>query len=930
MSDNNDINLLDDDLEDDIDYDLGNEDEDRLLADDYELQDSSELEGHDHGEILESDEKSFVETDEPAEDDILDLGVTDGLDDLDSEIQESADVSQQKLVEEQSTFGAEIEKVTAEPETTDPNHSVGSVSTEKNNAEDVSAETTTHVESEEEEESEMESRDRFKSERTNIVPLKSSKTFGNIPDTLDSVIPSDDVNVKRKWRGKKGWAYSRQSGSNMRGGLNQRFHQQQQHYQQKLQPFHSFQNSGPHFAQMQQPPQKILINPHFRGAVQPHSDARLIWDREGGVNNGFPQRMMGNEDYGQMPHGGFDGPFQQNPNPPSAVLPDGLHPHHHHQNQSYPPPLHASQQQPQYYNENYMEQPPTHAPVPSGPEPWLNHSMMQQPPAHHQIPPPQAPPDNFFLPPPRDTLMFPPPQQQFPPFQEQGPRFPPPGNFMPPPDMHIQGAFRVPPPGQTMGPGGRFRQPVSRFQNMNMKRRVHYQGPPNGPKRIASPKQQNVVSSSQHSQQPETSTPQQQPPVKVVPVKRLDSTPRRKKRMPDMSNLHEVKTVDTLPVQAESTATSTVATASTTNEEGDQEDEETREYRRKIEEQKRLREKVLQAKEIRRMMAALEKQRLLKKQQQEPQQGQEQQQHQTGSVTEKLTGGVDPSNVEPPKGNAIATIVNRNPVQPLSTQVTPTGVRKRTAVTRVGVTPTAGIQRQLKHQQKHQHHFHQQHQQIPPQQQFLPQGGQQLKQHPIQKVSVVTKQSVQGIPVLRKNIGGPAASKSAPGMQPGRIVRAPSQQASGTATVVNPKRVTVVGQQQLQARKVVLRGASSGTGVQLLTGQQQQRVVIQKSTTLQGQQAVASPNRTVIVNQVEAGQQRTSKSVAVENLSVDTDEMKLRRMCLRVGTVEKVQMQPQHRRAVITFANPSSAGMFIDRYQRKIVDLSLIQVSLVP
>lgn len=31
-----DINLLDDDLGDDADYDLGNEDEDALLADDYD------------------------------------------------------------------------------------------------------------------------------------------------------------------------------------------------------------------------------------------------------------------------------------------------------------------------------------------------------------------------------------------------------------------------------------------------------------------------------------------------------------------------------------------------------------------------------------------------------------------------------------------------------------------------------------------------------------------------------------------------------------------------------------------------------------------------------------------------------------------------------------------------------------------------------
>lgn len=84
---------------------------------------------------------------------------------------------------------------------------------------------------------------------------------------------------------------------------------------------------------------------------------------------------------------------------------------------------------------------------------------------------------------------------------------------------------------------------------------------------------------------------------------RFDASMKRKKRMPDMSNLHEVQTVDMLP--------SDMNYEQQLPEE--EEDEETREYRKKIEQQKREREKFLQRKEERRKLAALEKQRELEK-----------------------------------------------------------------------------------------------------------------------------------------------------------------------------------------------------------------------------------------------------------------------------------------------------------------------------
>jgi len=46
--------------------------------------------------------------------------------------------------------------------------------------------------------------------------------------------------------------------------------------------------------------------------------------------------------------------------------------------------------------------------------------------------------------------------------------------------------------------------------------------------------------------------------------------------------------------------------------------------------------------------------------------------------------------------------------------------------------------------------------------------------------------------------------------------------------------------------------------------------------------------------------------------------------------LQNIQMLPKQRRAIVRFTNPTSAATFYKRYQRKIIDLSLITVSLVP
>lgn len=911
MSDNNDINLLDDDLGDDADYDLGNEDEDALLADDYDPLDITVQTSYAAEESVNNMSQS-QEYEEPL-DDVLDIGGTDE-DDLDSDILDGLDHSRNV----EKTF-TNHESVVRESKTNSDSTAPNTVSSTNVSKEDEPTNAEEHLESEEEEENEE--RDRFKSERTNIVSVKSSKTVGNIPDSLDHVIAQEEVPVKKKkfnarndsWRGRRAWqGGGRGPCGNSRGGgglsVHARYHQQasRQNFQQQKpqpQPFLPYPESSafaargldvPNFPRIppsdlpiqQPPPHKILINPHFRGAVQPHPDARLVWDTEPPINNGFSQRMMVSEQLGQ----GYESAVHSN-----HMLHEG---HGHGHGQNFGHPVNQQSLQPHFYQDSYMDHslPPDH---------WLGGG----PPMHSQSSMNSQQGDPYYIQS-REQMMFQ-SQQQFPPYQEQMPRYQHPGpvqepmpmqpnvwqnNIQPgPPKMALsvvpqhyspnQDIFRMPQPGgPNMSMAPRFRHPAGpRFSNFNQKNRPRFQGRTNGPNNVRHPapklqqQQQHSVVQNQPVQQAELPKPQHlQQSMTVVPVRFEANVKRKKQRMPDMSNLHEVKTVDMLP---------TVKVEEEQQEEP--EDEETRAYRLKIEEQKRLREQLLQVKEERRKQAALEKQRLLKQQHlQEP-------------------SGPPPSNadtMESVQGIAIATIVNRNPVTPAApvTQKLVVNSRGRGARGRgIGIGRGVGI---LGH--------------APPQQ--LQAVTQTAQASPIKKIAV---NSVQ----------------SAPSQQGQRLVRTGAQTITqGTVVTATAATSTQPAQNTpQQVRKVVLRGASSGTGAikrAVVPQMSQQRMVIQAPQppaqgAVPGRVVVAGPP--VVADSSAASQSRQSKAVCVDNLSADTDEMKLRQMCLRVGTVEKVQMQPEQCRAIITFTKPAAAANFINRYQRKMVDLSLISVSLV-
>ncbi|XP_018321934.1 uncharacterized protein LOC108734771 isoform X2 [Agrilus planipennis] len=68
--------------------------------------------------------------------------------------------------------------------------------------------------------------------------------------------------------------------------------------------------------------------------------------------------------------------------------------------------------------------------------------------------------------------------------------------------------------------------------------------------------------------------------------------------------------------------------------------------------------------------------------------------------------------------------------------------------------------------------------------------------------------------------------------------------------------------------------------------------------------------------------------VVVSNLAAGTTDIKLRKMCQNIGNVEKLQMSPKERQATIQFKSVASAHAFFKKYQRFMLDLSMIQVTL--
>ncbi|XP_046423310.1 RNA-binding protein 33-like isoform X1 [Neodiprion fabricii] len=354
-----------------------------------------------------------------------------------------------------------------------------------------------------------------------------------------------------------------------------------------------------------------------------------------------------------------------------------------------------------------------------------------------------------------------------------------------------------------------------------------------------------------------------------------ESSPKRPKL--SNRNLHEVKTVDTLP--------GATGDKKTCEPEGP----EMREYRKKLEEQKRMREKFLREKENRRKIAAMEKQ--YDKEKAEIAADAEESNQETIPVS-VITGVTKDLKVRPavsrgrsrPVGAQTTEGLERSSgmrivrtIQTVQPTLQPTvsskdGEKNTSATSAVStIKVNDGI---LKRQSPQQHGIRRVviHKTLPNTQKVATTIQKTVSnlQKPVQKIGGNATVGVQKT-ILKKNLGGNA--------------QVSVTNASKNLNMNNPKVV--------------------------VNTQSNQRVVLQKS-----------PQQTRKLTEIK------SNVVRIENLAASTTENQIRRMCQGIGTLESIRMTEGS--ATIVFKTQSAALVFHKKYQRKMLDLSLITVHLVP
>ncbi|XP_078050091.1 uncharacterized protein LOC144476765 isoform X3 [Augochlora pura] len=336
------------------------------------------------------------------------------------------------------------------------------------------------------------------------------------------------------------------------------------------------------------------------------------------------------------------------------------------------------------------------------------------------------------------------------------------------------------------------------------------------------------------------------------PVDRPLRDPSPKRTKPNNRNLQEVRTVDTL-------------NTASTEKKDEENDPEMKEYRKKMEEQKRLREKILREKENRRKMAAMEKQ------------------------SEEAKNDSSSSNVG--TRNTKSSSVLMGAVKDTSMSKGHIGIaRGRNCPSNTQATETAE------------------------------------KSSCVRIVRTVqTLQPNDLVDFAKDNNSGHAIVQSNDNT---KVLGTQSDQKAGQAQSDTSKKSVTVGQRivsnpqrifkqkptvNLQKTIINVQEVATNTNAQkvVMNTQNNQRVILQKTPTQQ-----------------KKLQEIKTNTVKVENLAASTSEAQIRRMCQGIGTIEGIQMG--ERSATIVFKTQSAAMVFHKKYQRKMIDLSLITVRLVP
>ncbi|XP_029052996.2 RNA-binding protein 33-like [Osmia bicornis bicornis] len=372
-----------------------------------------------------------------------------------------------------------------------------------------------------------------------------------------------------------------------------------------------------------------------------------------------------------------------------------------------------------------------------------------------------------------------------------------------------------------------------------------------------------------------------------------DLSPKRIK--PSNRNLQEVRTVDTL---------NTVG-----NEKKDEDnDPEMQEYRKKMEEQKRLREKILREKENRRKMAAMEKQN----EEAKIDSSTPGENTQDTKSTSTLMGVVKDASVN--KGH---TGVGRGRGRPMNTQTTE-AMEKPSCIRIVRTVQTVQSNDSVD-SAKDSNAGH-----------TINQAGEHAK--------VLNSQTGARRIVIQKSLSN--TQKVATSIQ--KTVSNLQKGQPPVQKVINTIQggVQKVGQSQSDVlKKITNTGQRIGGNPQRIVKQKspgnlQKNVInVQEVTNANAQKVFVNThnNQRVVLQKASIQQKKVpeikTNTVRVENLAASTSEAQIRRMCQSIGTIESIQMG--ERSATIVFKTQSAAMVFHKKYQRKMLDLSLITVRLV-
>ncbi|XP_037311141.2 RNA-binding protein 33 isoform X2 [Pungitius pungitius] len=428
----------------------------------------------------------------------------------------------------------------------------------------------------------------------------------------------------------------------------------------------------------------------------------------------------------------------------------------------------------------------------------------------------------------------------------------------------------------------------------------------------------------------------------------------------------------------------TPSTLSSTAPQDPKEDEETRQYRLKIEEQKRLREEILKRKEMRRQMqAGVRKKELLDRlntpsqgpspshvqPQQQPQQLQQQQQQQLQQQQQQQQQQQLQQQQQqqqqrplPLRTQQSLTQSLKNPNQ--ATPIPPNGGPQISA-------PRPNVKARLQMVKGQQ--------QPPPgpgpdQQWKPPQQNQQLQQQQVQQRRNSAVQNVnrpaaqiQSNQVPQTII--PVTPSAGPGQAPARA----AGPKPGAKRTVMQRAKSFEGQQVPQKVRVVKLSGAGGNGpvaageppqpqgsrlanplaqaaqrkVTMAPGQQpqgpagtpqagrgiggnpqQNRVVVPARGRGRGAVPIGR-GRPMATRQSERGAAGERCTVSIEGLSSSTTDLQLQNLLRSIGPIEMFKMMPQQRKAVATFSTPQHAESFQMSFHRHMIDLSHIDVALI-